>query len=105
MKIVIDISEYNREWISGAYDIPEEIRGIIARAILDGVILEDFGKLIDADRLIEDLKYDVKIDEDFLMDNSIDSINRELSQFDKDCKQNMIDTLMREPDILGREEG
>lgn len=36
MKIVIDISEYDREWIRNAYNIPQEIIIGIAEAIIDG---------------------------------------------------------------------
>lgn len=40
MKLVIDISEYNREWINNGYRIPEEINQDITRAIVDGEPLE-----------------------------------------------------------------
>lgn len=51
-------------------------------------------KLIDVDKLIEDLEYDVELDARELDD--IDLLlgrDRELVQFDKDCKQNAINML------------
>lgn len=56
-------------------------------------------KLIDADKLTADLKYDVYIDADCLLYEELTDENREMIQFDKDCKQNAIDLLMREPTI------
>lgn len=36
MRLVIDISEYNKQWIDASYGIPDEINPIIAKAIIDG---------------------------------------------------------------------
>ena len=36
MKLVIDISEYDREWIKNTYGIPQDIDVAIARAIIHG---------------------------------------------------------------------
>ncbi len=44
MKLVIDISEYNREWINNGYKIPQEINSDIARAIAEGELLESARK-------------------------------------------------------------
>lgn len=36
MKIAINISEYDQEWIRNAYGIPAEINTVIAEAIISG---------------------------------------------------------------------
>ena len=41
MKIVINISEYDREWIRNAYGIPAEINTIITEAIINGEIEDE----------------------------------------------------------------
>ena len=57
-------------------------------------------RLIDADALIKDLKYDVELDARALDDTDLSlGINRELVQFDKDCKQNAIDMLKKAPTV------
>lgn len=56
-------------------------------------------RLIDADRLIDDLKHDVAIDQDSLDYEELTDSNREKIQFDKDCKQNAIDLLQNAPTI------
>ena len=56
-------------------------------------------RLIDADALIENLLYDVALDEKILDDMDFVGSRRELVQFDKDCKQNTIDLLRDEPTI------
>ena len=56
-------------------------------------------KLIDADALIADLEYDIAIDEDILSYVGTVGTERTTTQFDKDCKQNTIDLLMRQPAI------
>ena len=54
MKIVIDIEDYDREWIANGYHIPDEINRKIAEAIIDGTPLpKHHGRLIDADELLE----------------------------------------------------
>lgn len=60
---------------------------------LDGCPLVEFGRLIDVDKLIEDLKYDIAIDQDSLDYEELNEINRKLIQDDKDIKQNVIDLL------------
>ena len=51
-QIVIEISEYDREFIHNAHSIPEELRQSIAEAIINGVELPlSHGRLIDADAL------------------------------------------------------
>lgn len=58
------------------------------------------GRLIDADALIEDLEYDVELDARALDDTDLLlGRNRELVQFDKDCKQNAIVMLKKEPTV------
>ena len=54
---------------------------------------------IDADALIEDLKHDVALDQDSLDYEELTDSNREIIQFDKDCKQNAIDLLQNAPTI------
>jgi len=56
-------------------------------------------RLIDADALIEDLKHDVALDQDSLDYEELTDSNREIIQFDKDCKQNAIDLLQNAPTI------
>lgn len=57
-------------------------------------------RLIDADALIEDLEYDVELDARALDDTDLSlGRNRELVQFDKDCKQNAIDMLKKAPTV------
>lgn len=52
MKIVIDISEYDKQWINNAYYIPQEINSKITEAIMSGTPLpKGHGRLIDADEL------------------------------------------------------
>ena len=56
-------------------------------------------RLIDADKLIADLEYDIASDQEIIGYVGTDLRQREVCQFDKDCKQNAIDLLMREPTI------
>jgi len=56
-------------------------------------------RYIDADALINDLEYDIAIDEDILGYVGTDQITRTTTRFDKDCKQNAIDLLMNTPSI------
>lgn len=56
-------------------------------------------RLIDADALIADLEYDVDLDAGMLDDMDFFSNERDLVQFDKDCKQNAIDILRHTPTI------
>ena len=59
MKLIIDISEYDREWIKNTYGIPQDIDVAIARAIINGKELPDHhGRLVDADALEPDADYD-----------------------------------------------
>ena len=56
MKLLIDISEYNAEYIKNAYGIPQDINVVIAEAIINGKqIPTPHGRLIDADALINEL--------------------------------------------------
>ena len=57
-------------------------------------------RLIDADKLIEDLEYDIRIDEDILMYEGTELRRRENAQFDKDCKQNAIELLLKTPTAM-----
>ena len=54
---------------------------------------------INADALIDDLKHDVAADQDSLDYEELTDSNREMIQFDKDCKQNAIDLLQNAPTI------
>ena len=52
MRLIIDISEYNVEYIKNAYGIPQDINMIIAEAIINGKqIPTPHGRLIDADAI------------------------------------------------------
>ena len=62
-------------------------------------------RLIDADKLIADLEYDIAIDEDILNYVGTVGAERTNTQFDKDCKQNAIDLLMTAPTIEARPKG
>lgn len=54
-------------------------------------------RYIDADKLIDDLEHDIAIDQDHILYVGIDMREKELIQFDKDCKQNCIDMLSKAP--------
>lgn len=57
-------------------------------------------RLIDADALIENLEYDAELDTRALDDaDLLLGRDRELVQFDKDCKQNTIDILKNAPTV------
>ena len=56
-------------------------------------------KYIDIDVLITDLQHDVANDVDILNCTDISKDNKEIVQFDKDCKQNAIDLLLRQPTV------
>lgn len=52
MKLVIEISSYDKEWITNGYYIPEEINMRISEAIANGTPLpKGYGDLIDRDLL------------------------------------------------------
>ena len=56
MRLIIDISEYNVEYIKNAYGIPQDINMIIAEAIINGKqIPTPHGRLIDAE--FEEMHY------------------------------------------------
>lgn len=56
-------------------------------------------RLIDADALISDLEYDIKIDQDSLDYEDLSDVNLKLIQNDKDCKQNAVDILKSTPTV------
>ena len=57
-------------------------------------------RLINVDALIEDLEYDIELDARALDDaDLLIGINRDLAQFDKDCKQNAVDMLKKAPTV------
>lgn len=61
MEIVIDISNYDAEWINNANYIPDEINSKITDAIVNGTPLpENHGRLIDADALQTEMEKDVR---------------------------------------------
>lgn len=54
MNIVIEISSYDKEWITNGYYIPEEINMRISEAIANSTPLPTgHGRLIDADELLK----------------------------------------------------
>ena len=62
MKLIIDISEYDREWIKNTYGIPQDIDVAIARAIINGKKLPDHhGRLVDADTIVTAMN-DMKVE-------------------------------------------
>lgn len=64
MKLLIDISEYNAEYIKNAYGIPQDINMIIAEAIINGKqIPTPHGRLIDI-KSVEESKF-VKVSNGF----------------------------------------
>lgn len=63
------------------------------------------GRLIDADALIEDLKYDVELDAVVLDSMEIVGDERRKIQDDKDFKQNSIFWIENAPTIIPAEEG
>lgn len=56
-------------------------------------------RIIDADKLIDDLEYDIANDAEIIGYVGTGLMEREIRQFDKDCKQNAIDLLLRQPTI------
>lgn len=56
MQIVINISDYDKEWVTNGVYIPDEINRKIAEAIINGIPLPKHGRLIDADEAIKTLK-------------------------------------------------
>ena len=54
---------------------------------------------VEVDALIDDLEHDIAIDEDILDYVGTEGIQRATTQFDKDCKQNVIELLLRQPSI------
>lgn len=54
MQIVIEIEDYDKEWITNGYYIPNEINEKIAEAIIKGISLpKDHGDLIDRKELLK----------------------------------------------------
>lgn len=64
---------------------------------------EKHGDLIDRDELIDDLKYDVAMDQDMLDFEELSEINRITIQADKDLKQNAIDLLKHSRAVIEAE--
>lgn len=54
MNILINIDDYDREWIANGYHIPDEINRKIAEAIIEGTPLpKNHGDLIDRNELLD----------------------------------------------------
>lgn len=60
-------------------------------------------RIIDIDKLIDDLEYDIADDAEIINYVGTGLREREIRQFDKDCKQNAIDLLLRQPTIKTKE--
>ena len=96
----IDISSYAEMELGNREPSSDEIAKLNK---IFGVTLDNtqqgnrMSRYIDADILIEDLEYDVKIDQDSLDHEDLSEINRDLTQTDKDIKQNAIDILKHAP--------
>lgn len=56
-------------------------------------------RLIDTDALIEDLEFDIELNQRALDNGDIDHSAREIMQFDKDCKQNAVSLLREAPTV------
>ena len=56
-------------------------------------VKEPHGRLIDADEIVKDLRYDVALDQDMLDYEELTDLVRETTQFDKDCKQNAAEII------------
>lgn len=56
-------------------------------------------RLIDTDVLIEDLEFDIELNQRALDNGDIDHSTREIMQFDKDCKQNAVSLLREAPTV------
>lgn len=57
MKLLIDISEYNAEYIRNAYRVPQDINMVITEAIINGKqIPTPHGRLI-AEKTITEIRY------------------------------------------------
>lgn len=56
-------------------------------------------RLIDADALIENLEFDIELNQRALDNGDIDHSTREIMQFDKDCKQNEVSLLREAPTV------
>ena len=54
---------------------------------------EPHGRLIDADKIVKDLRHDVTVDQDMLDYEALTDVVRETTQFDKDCKQNAVEII------------
>lgn len=82
MNILIDIDDYDREWIANGYHIPDEINRKIAEAIIEGTPLPDHhGRLIDVSKIDEDkMEQDnpiicITMNEEYIEAVSLDYIN------------------------------
>lgn len=53
MQLVINVSDYDLEYIRNMYDIPKDISVSIAEALLNGHKIPSHGRLIGADKLLE----------------------------------------------------
>ena len=61
MRLIIDRSEYNVEYIKNAYGVPQDINMVIAEAIINGKqIPTPHGRLIDADALWKDITTNIE---------------------------------------------
>ena len=56
MQIVIEISDYDKEWVTNGVYIPDEINRKIAEAIINSIPLPDgHGRLIDVDAVMREM--------------------------------------------------
>ena len=91
MRLIIDISEYNAEYIKNAYGIPQDINMIIAEAIISGKqIPTPHGRLIDADAVNR------------AMDERIEKLNDDRSMYEASCVSTALD--MFAPTVIEAEE-
>lgn len=81
------------------------VKGYKRPADCPASIVHDHGDLIDRSTMMNDLVYDVEMDERALDDTNIIGIERKNLQFDKDCKQNYIYYLMEQEIIIPAERG
>lgn len=60
MQLVINVSDYDLEYIRNMYDIPKDISVSMAEALLNGRKIPPHGRLIDADAFKETIDYYIR---------------------------------------------
>ena len=63
-------------------------------------VKEPHGRLIDADKIVKDLRHDVTVDQDMLDYEELTVVIRETTQADKDIKQNAAEIIESTPTVI-----